>query len=851
MIVRRLRVGGLALVCCVALLGVFSAVALAAPEAPMSGEAGSVTTTTATLKGGVLNPNAAGEVGEYYYTYRASPSECEGEGAKSAPGTPEVALGAEKEAAGEVSLTGLLPGTRYTFCLVERNAAEETALGSAVTFTTLAVAPTVGSAFVTDVASTSATLDAEIDPGGAETTYRFEYGNTAAYGQSTVESGLAGAGDSGQLAEAHIQGLQSSTVYHYRVVATNAQSPGGVPGPDMTFTTQPVGGELRLPDGRVWELVSPAQSEGANVLYYSGIVLRAAADGSAIAYDTTKPIEPGQRGNAIGNRVFSWRGPSGWSSRDIDIPHKEQVPVTNGYYDEYVAFSDNLVYSIVEPFGEFDSLLSPEASERTPYLRSDYANGGTSEACVNSCYRPLVTAANVVPAGTRFGGNNETPGIEEFFEPVKVVGMTPNMSSIILSGVGGSGGAVWTAGRLEPLSGNFLQATDGRVFFAEDNGIYVLDVGNDESRLLASDAAFVMASSDGSKVFFTSEGHYFQVEVESGRVTDLTPGEEVQIDNVFGHSEDDSYVYFDGVVNGSGGSFVLHDAGPEWAIGTVPSSDGVASPNGRYLAFGSENSLTGYDNRDAVNGSPDAEVYVYDADTGKLACVSCNPTGERPDGGSFLAEPYQTITEIGTLRSLSEQPRDVSNRGQVFFDSNDVLVPQDVDGTQDVYEYESAGTGSCTISDGTFSERSDGCVGLLSAGTSPSESTFLDASETGGDVFLMTAAKLTSQDPGESFVVYDAHECTSEVPCSVPPVGSPPCSTEASCRPGPTPQPSIYGAPSSATFSGAGNASPSYPPAMKPKPKQKIVKCRKSRKLSHGKCVKKDKKAKKTNRRGK
>ena len=56
------------------------------------------------------------------------------------------------------------------------------------------------------------------------------------------------------------------------------------------------------------------------------------------------------------------------------------------------------------------------------------------------------------------------------------------------------------------------------------------------------------------------------------------------------------------------------------------------SPNGRYLAFMSERSLTGYENRDANSGEPDEEVFLYDASTGRLVCASCDPTGARPVG---------------------------------------------------------------------------------------------------------------------------------------------------------------------------------------------------------------------------
>lgn len=51
--------------------------------------------------------------------------------------------------------------------------------------------------------------------------------------------------------------------------------------------------------------------------------------------------------------------------------------------------------------------------------------------------------------------------------------------------------------------------------------------------------------------------------------------------------------------------------------------------DGEWLVCMSLRSLTGYDNHDAVSGTPDEEVYLYDA-IGRVWCVSCNPTGMRP-----------------------------------------------------------------------------------------------------------------------------------------------------------------------------------------------------------------------------
>ena len=58
-----------------------------------------------------------------------------------------------------------------------------------------------------------------------------------------------------------------------------------------------------------------------------------------------------------------------------------------------------------------------------------------------------------------------------------------------------------------------------------------------------------------------------------------------------------------------------------------------------------------------------------------------------------------------------------------------------------------------------------GCVGLISSGTSSSESAFYDASENGDDVFLMTTSRLVGEDYDKGYDVYDAHVCTTAVPC--------------------------------------------------------------------------------------
>ena len=167
------------------------------------------------------------------------------------------------------------------------------------------------------------------------------------------------------------------------------------------------------------------------------------------------------------------------------------------------------------------------------------------------------------------------------------------------------------------------------------------------------------------------------------------------------------------------------------------------------------------------------------------------------------------------------QPRYLNDSGRLFFNSLDALVPQDVNGTGDVYEYEPTGVGGC--SSPSAGPATPGCVGLISSGTSPEASAFLDASASGDDVFLLTAQQLTSNDIDTREDVYDAHVCTGTSPCITPPSSPPaPCSGESSCRSAQAPQPGVFSAPLSATYSGPANpAPPPPPPPVKPKPPSK------------------------------
>jgi hypothetical protein len=91
--------------------------------------------------------------------------------------------------------------------------------------------------YATTIGATGATLAGGVYPNGLDTTYYWQYGSTAAYGQQTstvdVGAGAAPAAASGQLT-----GLSPGVTYHYRLVAAN--SDGTTYGYDETLTTSTV-----------------------------------------------------------------------------------------------------------------------------------------------------------------------------------------------------------------------------------------------------------------------------------------------------------------------------------------------------------------------------------------------------------------------------------------------------------------------------------------------------------------------------------------------------------------------------------------------------------------------------------
>ncbi len=115
-----------------------------------------------------------------------------------------------------------------------------------------------------------ATLRGSVNPGGLPTAYRFEYGETTAYGNSVpIPDASVGDGSEYVAVEQTIEGLKGQMPYHYRIVASNSKET--FVGVDRTFGTTPphaktgTADEIRASSASLHATVDP---EGLDSTYY-------------------------------------------------------------------------------------------------------------------------------------------------------------------------------------------------------------------------------------------------------------------------------------------------------------------------------------------------------------------------------------------------------------------------------------------------------------------------------------------------------------------------------------------------------------------------------------------------------
>jgi hypothetical protein len=339
--------------------------------AAKTGEANPIEEHAARLNG-TVNPRGLA-VTECFFEYGTSTAyghlaPCED------PGAGEIGTGNEPVAV-HADIAGLEKGTVYHFRLLAK-VGGETETGADATFKTLGP-PAISDDRAVSVTSSEATLKALVNPEGFETSYHFEYTTRAAFeassfaeAQSTTTTQVGG-GRGERPAVANLKGLTPGTAYSWRIVASN--SSGTTEGAAHTlFTYLPFatescpanqafrgGASAFLPDCRAYEMVSPVDKNGGDILRESsgannpGTYVQASPDGSRLTY-TSLASFAGQPNSFNFNQYLASRhergeAGEGWSSQGLHTPVAGQPadPQTDtfGFLREFMAFSPDLCSS--------------------------------------------------------------------------------------------------------------------------------------------------------------------------------------------------------------------------------------------------------------------------------------------------------------------------------------------------------------------------------------------------------------------------------------------------------------------------------------------------------------------------
>jgi hypothetical protein len=792
-------------------LTVVASAALAASEAPVvSGEeAASVGAEEVTVKAKV-NPNAAATT--FHFEYGTGPSY-----GTTAP-IPDGNVGAGSEPVTVVwTLTGLKPGSAYHFRVAASNAS-----GTAI---------------------------------GADQAFR-TYASTEASGQSC--------------ANAEIRGTQFSAY---------------------------------LPDCRAYELVSPPDKSSADIAAWPGHT-QSSLDGNAIKYFSRTSFGDSEGSETSGSEYISQRATEGWATHAIN-PEETSAGAYQFYTTpRYLAMAPDLTKGAFFALTPITSGHPNTELVANLYLRGNLLTdpmGGfelLSDAPTPQPPRPLRLAILGGWLGVSFGGasadwshilvetyNNlttQTTGdqtkLYDWYDgSPHLAGILPNgepaEESVAGNGAGGSDALVNQNYEPKPLPGA-ISADGSRIVFTgpptRTSSSEFVTSGNlymriDDERTIQLNASersepdpngpqpaeFWGASSDGSKVFFTSREMLTNDAPEPGRddlyMYDMNAaaGKHLtllsvngQATQVVGMSENGSYVYF---VGGPEDEYlyVWHDGSVRfitkhrshayfdyWGPDSTHTNGFRTTPDGRFALFTSGESNPYTAQQAGVRPCEVSEcvnLFVYNYEANQIVCASCNPSGAPTTSPSIFESHAFNVPAVDMYLN-----RPISDDGRyVLFDTEDALLPQDTNNSRDVYEYD------------TVTRR----VSLISGGTCSCRSVFADMSPDGRNVFFTTVQRLVRADFDTNSDMYDARvEGGIAAQNQAPPV---PCSGD-DCQ-GPVESAPLFSAPASAAFAGVGNLVPTdaKPAAQHTRKTKKNGKKAAKRKRRHAKAMR-GKKAKRS-----
>ena len=502
------------------------------PGAEISG-ATEVGQSTATLNGKVTVPAIGAEAfaTSYHFEYSGD----NGLSWTKAP-VPDASAGS---VAGTYNIsqkiTGLQPNLTYRFRLLATTGPSATS--GEETFHTLAAKPAVTHADTSEITGISAKLTGFVNPNNSATTYHFEWGKTTAYGNETPDfDAFIGSGGEALRVSAKLSGLQPSTEYHFRIVATNGA--GTTEGPDAGFTTNSCEGlnSAGLPDCRGFEQVSPNDKRPVGtvaLLIPEQLNFQAARDGNSMFYTLLGGLEGATAGGEV--KYVATRTPEKWQSRQITAPALIPFAANSGVEEASVSLynSPDLSCGFIESFepltadtpkadiekavhnlyrwnadGTYTLISAPVPLNEIfepKMMNVDGASADCSHVLFHTNYRLLTNApssgfglyewangslrlAGVLPDGSLVGsavaGNGTTGPLESGFNSVSADG-----SRVFFTATSNAGGD----------SGN-------RAVFVRKNGTTTTDVSQSQSVGTDNNAGsrYEMATPSGSHVYFSA-----------------------------------------------------------------------------------------------------------------------------------------------------------------------------------------------------------------------------------------------------------------------------------------------------------------------------------------------------------
>jgi DNA-binding beta-propeller fold protein YncE len=499
--------------------------------------------------------------------------------------------------------------------------------------------PSVEGESVSGVGASSATLEAEVNPEGENTTYAFQYLSEAAYQANEPSDRFAGASEAptggaplgGGLTtlpvSIAISGLSADTAYRFRVVATNSE--GTSEGVAKALHTYPAGLPA-LPEGRAYERVSPIDKHGGEPfplrpelgscggeckpgVAAPGFPRQISADGEAIVY-SGNPFDPGE-GAAVYNEYLSRRTDSGWQTTNLSPPllssNQQGYKGFNSDLSEAVIYQVTPSLSASAPFEYANVYRQPSSAPGTlsPLLTSPPLNRPPGNslsslliayAGASADFSHLFFAANDALEGVSppavDGGAGKKNLYEYFGGTLRLVNVQPDNSTTVPGAFFGAKNQF--QGESSDLS-HAISDDGSRVFWSSESGqVYVRKDGSVTEEIPDASGRFLTASADGSRLLL-NDGLLFDVDDLGQAPIDLSEGEG-GFAGIVGQSDDLTTVYFidtavlDAAPNGQGAAaqagepnlYAWQEGTAARYVATLVSDDssGGASINGTWTA---------------------------------------------------------------------------------------------------------------------------------------------------------------------------------------------------------------------------------------------------------------------------